>query len=622
LLTKNTYYSWLDTLRLISVLFVFVYHLDSNYLENGYLGVDIFFVISGYIITNILIKDLSIKEFFIRRFKRLLPTLFLLSIVILYFTLKLNQNISLEQIYKEALHSIFFISNYLFYSQSTDYFMQNDLNETAYLHTWSLSIEMQFYLIYPFILKKLINKKLILLYTLFFLAGLSLILSVYSNSYSSFYLFHNRAYEFLFGAITFLCMKEFKLKKIQYNTIIIIFIIFIGIFMSNINPLNNEIAKRLSISLAFCLLIYMCSNSKENFLNNKLTSYFGRASYSIYLIHYPMIIFVGNIIERNFTWYFIIIIFTILLSILSYEFVEKPFRKKIKYSVIYKIFYFLICILFFGLIASIDYKKNDKPIEKIHDNFLKNENDQFCFGVYDKEEFCSFGKSEKKIFIVGDSILESFSKVLVQKLNTRNYEAILMNSSYCYFAPFFDLMDGNKIRDIPNEPCDINYQKKRLDILKKNKGVVILGGQLDFYLSDENNIYFKGQNINFEEEYIKNVNNLIVNGYVILQLPPLPRYEGNLIEEYANLQNINDLEFKIKKNEYLKKIEESLKIFNQLTQKSNKYHFINLTDLFCDQNYCYFTNKNQLTYLDNNHLNTLGAELISNAIIQKIKNLM
>ena len=161
--------------------------------------------------------------------------------------------------------------------------------------------------------------------------------------------------------------------------------------------------------------------------------------------------------------------------------------------------------------------------------------------------------------------------------------------------------------------------KKKVRYIKENKGVVILGGQLDFYLSDENNIYFKGQNIKFEEEYIKNVNNLIVDGYVILQLPPLPRYEGNLIEEYANLQNINDLEFKIKKNEYLKKIEESFTIFNQLTQKSNKYNFIDLTDLFCDQNYCYFTNENQLTYLDNNHLNTLGAELISNVIIQKIK---
>ena len=125
-------------------------------------------------------------------------------------------------------------------------------------------------------------------------------------------------------------------------------------------------------------------------------------------------------------------------------------------------------VSFFGLIASIDYKKNDKPIEKIHDNFLKMKMINFASACMIKKNFAVLVSPKKNIYCC-DSILESFSKVLVQKLNTRNYETVLRNSSYCYFAPFFNLMDGNKIRDIPNEPCDINYQKKRLDILKKIK---------------------------------------------------------------------------------------------------------------------------------------------------------
>ena len=139
----------INGLRFLAVLLVFLSHLKFNFFLNGFFGVDIFFVISGYFITILLNKKLSLKDvkiFIIKRIKRLLPNLFLISFLIIIFSFLLLPKYLLKDVFQNFYSSIFGFSNFLFMFQSQEYFgPTSDLN--PFLHIWSLSVEIQFYLI-------------------------------------------------------------------------------------------------------------------------------------------------------------------------------------------------------------------------------------------------------------------------------------------------------------------------------------------------------------------------------------------------------------------------------------------------------------------------------------------
>ena len=156
-----TYKNHIQSLRAISVLAVFLYHLNLPYFSKGYLGVDIFFVISGYVITQRLYQDyiinkkILIKEFFLRRAKRILPNLFFIVIVVFFlYVIFASPELSLLN---EAISSIGGVSNLYFLFTNKDYFDTIFSNPLG--HTWSLGVEEQFYLIYPFLLYFLFKLK-------------------------------------------------------------------------------------------------------------------------------------------------------------------------------------------------------------------------------------------------------------------------------------------------------------------------------------------------------------------------------------------------------------------------------------------------------------------------------
>ena len=155
---KFNYQKEIDSLRAFAVIPVILFHLDYNLAPNGYLGVDLFFVISGFVITKTLIKNketyggIEITSFFLRRFKRIYPALifmvFTSSILVTFFGI-INLN-NYHLYLKTGLFSIFGISNIFLIYKSDDYFLNQENN--PFTHTWSLGVEEQFYLIYPFLL--------------------------------------------------------------------------------------------------------------------------------------------------------------------------------------------------------------------------------------------------------------------------------------------------------------------------------------------------------------------------------------------------------------------------------------------------------------------------------------
>ena len=159
---KLNYRPEIDGLRAISVLAVIFYHLElslyeKNLFQGGFLGVDFFFVISGYLITSLILKELSLtgsfslKNFYERRARRILPALILVMLFSIPFAWKYLLPSSLIDYSKTLLYSLGFTSNFYFYNIESNYF-DLDSKFRPFLHTWSLSVEEQFYLLFPIFL--------------------------------------------------------------------------------------------------------------------------------------------------------------------------------------------------------------------------------------------------------------------------------------------------------------------------------------------------------------------------------------------------------------------------------------------------------------------------------------
>lgn len=249
MLKKLKYRADIDGLRALAILSVIIFHINPNYLPNGFLGVDIFFVISGYLITYIIYREIcldtfSFKNFYTKRIKRILPVFFVVLLTGLLFTGYLFVPYDQYGVANSAIASIFFLANIYFGRVGTGYF-DNKTEELPFTHIWSLSVEEQFYFIFPIILILLLKikvsdkAKIILL----ILLGLSLLLTSFINLKSlgleieSYYLSHLRMPEMMVGSILAIYSLKNKnrltQKKSNYLAIFSLILILISFFLKN-----------------------------------------------------------------------------------------------------------------------------------------------------------------------------------------------------------------------------------------------------------------------------------------------------------------------------------------------------------------------------------------------------
>ena len=331
--------------KAISVVAVIIYHakiyfFGHLFFPGGYYGVDIFFVISGYLITSKIFYDLknksfSFNSFYIKRARRILPALFftiLISFFLSWFALMPTQFLDFA---KSSLFAVSFISNYFFYISGLEYGAVSGLLKPI-LHTWSLGIEEQFYIIFPlffFIIYKYLKK--FLLTILFSIFVLSFILAIRLSDIVptlNFFLLPSRIWELLLGSLIFFIKSKNKLKVSKnvsnsFTFIALITIFFSFTFIYDSHPTPN--LKTLLPLLATSLIIFFYK--QEGFLNrffvNKFAVGIGLISYSLYLLHYPIFAFVRSLtLASGIFEFFIVAIIIFIFSILSYFFIEKPFR--------------------------------------------------------------------------------------------------------------------------------------------------------------------------------------------------------------------------------------------------------------------------------------------------------
>jgi peptidoglycan/LPS O-acetylase OafA/YrhL len=333
---KARFLPHIQGLRGLAVALVVLFHLDINYFHYGFLGVDIFFVISGYLITNILVSQyldhskIKLKEFYIKRIMRLFPALFFTVFLSTIAGIFILSELHAKELFQSSFFAIISISNIFFLRKSGYFDSSSELKPL--LHTWSLGVEEQFYLIWPILIIILISKfpknKILLIalslissYMLFFL---------FFNSSASFFLIPFRAYEFLIGGIFSLILFKKSLSTQSSNLLsfaslsVLLASIFIFDGSENANPW---------VYLLVCIsTISLILNSKSRItkliFENKCITKLGDMSYSIYLVHWPIIVFYKYIYGSSLSLIDISIIISIIFffSFISYTYIENYFR--------------------------------------------------------------------------------------------------------------------------------------------------------------------------------------------------------------------------------------------------------------------------------------------------------
>ena len=331
----------IDGLRAIAVLGVLINHLNKDFLLSGFLGVDIFFVISGFVISSSLYGRDSknfidfIQSFYLRRLRRIVPVLAVFIVVssILICLFNSNPEITL----RTGATSAFGLSNLYLIRNATDYFAE-DTNLNIFTNTWSLGVEEQFYLVYPFLiwfsgfsrLTKRSLRNLFIVLLIFSILSLSYYLNLYrSNPDAAYFLMPTRFWEISSGSLTFI-LSQYKINekfKYRYLTEVLIFIILLFIMM-----LPKELINLSTILTVFCTSLFILL-TKENFLaykflTNKFLIFIGKISYSLYLWHWAVICISRWTI--GITWWTIPIQISLsfLLAFFSHRYIEIPFRDK------------------------------------------------------------------------------------------------------------------------------------------------------------------------------------------------------------------------------------------------------------------------------------------------------
>ena len=672
---KLSYRPEIDGLRAVAVLSAIFYHaqisiLDFKVFKGGYIGVDIFFVISGYLITSLMLKELEANKnfsflgFYERRCRRILPVLFFIILVFLPFSWFYLIPPAFEDFSRSILYAVGFGSNFFFHYSGLEYASTQAMYK-PFLHTWSLSVEEQYYIIFPIFLYftfKYFNKYL------FQILALVLVISFLfaewgSKNYISatFYFIHSRMWELLAGSM--LAYLEIKRGSRSENRLLnellpilgILFIVFFIIF--NNDKINHPSFKTFFPVIGTCLFIWF--SKKETLLGKvmslKLLVGIGLISYSLYLWHYPIFSFlrITDSIQGNILMKILTFIILILLSIITYFLIESPFRdkKKIKTKLFFSVIIFagILIVTFNLLVVSKDGFKSRMPDvilnavdrhgkEKLWDKLKQNE--RSCWDRIDT--MCSFHEqNEKKIYLIGDSHFGTLMYDLNNKLSNRNYNFRPITArSFFYFKESLKLHSNGKLIE---EYYTILRERINKIVSESKNNIFIFGGASATYIFDKrfyvNNEVLGDPIVNYVNkdtlkfsskslmnEFREQVENISKNNKVIL-VYPTPEIGFNL--QYTllkgrnwKLMQKNPTLIKYPYKKYMAINKEVFEFFDTL--KNKNIHRVYPHKLFCNtkvKDQCLLHNEKDIFFSDELHLSFLGAEIVNELLIEKIDNL-
>jgi peptidoglycan/LPS O-acetylase OafA/YrhL len=425
----------IDGLRALAVVPVILFHAGFQLFSGGYVGVDIFFVISGFLITSILLDEhqnqtFSLAAFYERRARRILPALVLVLVCCLPFAYLWLSPLDLRDFAKNVFGANLFLANVVSYQQTNYFDAASEIKPL--LHLWSLSIEEQYYLVLPLLLAFLVKRGAYAVFaTLFALGIASLIYSehaLYTNERGAFFFTTSRAWELLVGSLS-AALIHYKFISLQpsadtrtmvlrqiLSTLGICMVLVPILFYSKDTPFPGLFALIPAIGTALILLFALENTWVQRILSLPPLVGIGLISYSAYLWHQPVFAFVRyNSLENLSSGTLLTLIALVMvLAYLSWRFVERPFRNKQQFSRRQILIFATIATSILLVLSFVIYKKNGLPKRfdgKYSTAFFPHEfkEDGFCKfkSLYGSERFqgCEFGDAngQRTVFLVGDS---------------------------------------------------------------------------------------------------------------------------------------------------------------------------------------------------------------------------
>jgi peptidoglycan/LPS O-acetylase OafA/YrhL len=443
-------------LRALAAILVTLFH--AKWVSGGFIGVDIFYVISGFLITGLLLREIdrsgtiNFKEFYSRRFKRLLPTSFFvlaITAVVSWMLIPATMRTSLG---RDVIAASLYVSNYLFAWWQADY--QNlDATPSPVIHYWSLAVEEQFYLVWPllillfFTLAKYLKNRIVLTYLVATITLASFIFSIYQTENSpiwAFYSLPTRAWELGLGALLVL-IPPFKTRKFIGLIGFVLLIISAFIFNES-TPFPGLNA---ALPVIGTVLLIATINSWPPFLNDvansRISQWLGEISYPLYLWHWPLLVLPSTYLARPLEVYerLLAIAATILLADLTHRFIEEPYRnKKILPILVYKkaayvtgISVFMGAVIMFTNSDKIDISGIKGAVSLAQIKARPQIYDDGCHANYAQTQSgkCEYGKldSNKTMVLYGDSHAAQWFPALIEIANRSEYKLISLTKSAC-----------------------------------------------------------------------------------------------------------------------------------------------------------------------------------------------
>jgi peptidoglycan/LPS O-acetylase OafA/YrhL len=671
-----TYRKELDGLRAVAIGGIVFYYAQISFFnfqifQGGFVGVDIFFVISGYLITTKILRELletesfSFLRFYERRAYRVFPVLFVLMLVSLPFAWVYLVNNEFILYSKSVITSLSFTSNF-FYHFSGNAFGEIPTLKKPFIHTWSISLLVQLYILFPiilFFLFKYFKKILIYMLGLLFLISFGTAIYMSANNLSAtFYFTHTRGWEFFAGAI--LAYLESKSKIRSNNQSFNLFFSIIGLILIGYSILffNDKLIYPSFLTL-FPVIgssLIICFSGGEDkvtkLLSSKLFVWIGLISFSLYLWHYPIFTFLrisqitpgGDVLYRILT-----LILVITISFLSYLFLEKPFKdKKINFKKFFILSFIFIMILFSINLSVVKNNGYPSRVPEILSNQdfltlpwtkLKNLKGEICHENLDKSfGACKFNtKSKKKIYIQGDSHVAALSFELKDKLVQKGYQVLFQTE--CLYFPGFDLIENKSNSNKVSPKCNNKNWSSLRDYLKDEKNsIIVLGGRFPLYLNQKFYSDNEGNNEtliwnsefvqvgkyrtiqdSFKSEVLKlSKNNKIILIYPIPEMGLDPK--SKIFSEFVKRKKFTNEKFKVSNlsvsYEFYKiRTKSSFELLDSID--NNNIYRIYPHKLFCDtiiKDRCIAHDGKYLFYFDDDHPSEKGANLINKLIVDKI----
>lgn len=652
----------IDGLRALAVLAVILFHAGITVFSGGFAGVDVFFVISGYLITSIILTEketgtFSLSNFYERRIRRILPALFVVIFTSIPFAWLWLSPYDMKEFARSIRYVSLFFSNILFYRES-DYF-DTEADLKPLLHTWSLSVEEQYYVIFPLLLLIIwkISKSLIP-YSLVLIATISLFYAehmVIDNQNAAFFLLPSRTWELMIGAfLAYITInKKIEIKGNQPLSLVGLLLLLCSIFLlSDKTPFPGLYALIPTISAALIILFATKETIVGRMLGSKLPVGIGLISYSAYLWH--QVIFAlfrhQSLSKPNGFTMSLLIAITLSLAYLSWRFIEQPFRQKefVSKKAIYLIAItgsaFLIVFGFIGQrTEGFEQRYPQKILEPINKAVSFKSNILGCWKKLkanpDINHTCILGSDSEitSFALIGDSHAASLATSLNESASRNNLSGRNFTYSACQsvlnkpnqqFAN--SLSTCEQFREDLFKNLNFNAVPKTL-ILSQRWTLMIQGeafnnqeGGIEKKDAAFEKAYKKSSKVSRMRDYAETIKTLLANGKKIVLIYPIPEMGWNVPKRMLRLYSISG---KITK--------EDASVSHEVFKERNKNAYLALDnigahknliriypeDILCDTyiaKRCAAHLNGKPLYRDDDHLSKLGADLVISEVMKKL----